>query len=355
MPTLPLYTPADVPNASHRVIAPGGYETWHFDAESTSGDVRLAAVLGVGWPLDSSYLRRYLRYRRRPTRRPPPVPAECPFAHFAAYEGARLLAEFTASADPAEFAASPHEPAVRVGGNELVREPDGALSVRLRGLASRSAATGSGGGCLSAQLVFRPLLPHPPFETALLGPQVSSDLHRWVIAAPSCQVSGSVTLSPDGGDGSRAGAREIDFRGRGSHDHRYGTGPLGATLRRWASGHAFLGDTAYAFHVARPLDRGLDDDVRVVRCDDGGVRPISEVPSHVDWRAGQARQSYPNELDCGGRLCLVRPRVIDAAGGRVRLQYLASDDGGRSGTAWCEVASPRGSASVFGKSVATGR
>jgi hypothetical protein len=345
MPTLPLYTPADVPDASHRVVAPGGYETWHFDAESAAGDVRVVAVLGVGPPLHAPYLRRYLQYRRRPTRRPPPVPGDYPFAHFAVYEGGRPLAQFTTHANPEDFAASPHEPAAKVAGNEFVRELDGSLFLRVRGLADAGTpgARGVGAACLSAQLVFRPLVPHSPYETAVVGPLVSSDLHRWVIAAPSCEVSGSVAITPEGSDGSRAGVREIDFRGHGYHDYRYGTGPLGAALRRWASGRVFVGGTTYAFHVARPLDREVGDDVRLVRCDAEGVRAVESGPLRVAWGVGRGLQPpYPAELTCDSRLRLVGPRVIDVSASRVRLLYQASAHGGReTGTAWCEVAQPQ--------------
>jgi len=336
MPTLPLYSPADVPDASHRVLAPGGYETWHFHAESAGGDARLVAVLGVGSPIDVTYLRRYLQYRRRPTRCPPPVPAEHPFAHAAVYDGGRLLAEFTAHADPSDFAASPHEPAVKVAGNEFVRERDGSLSLRLRGVASRGASS------LSAQLVFRPLLPHPPWETSRLGQHISPALHRWVIAAPRCDVSGTVALTP-GGDGSRGGAREIDFRGRGYHDHCYGTAPLAGALRRWAVGHAFLGDATYAFHVARPLERALPDDVQWIRCDAEGARAVQGDPLHVVWTAGRGlRPPYPAELTAGNRLRLVRPRVVDSDASHARLLYHASAHGsGENATAWCETFQPQ--------------
>jgi hypothetical protein len=352
MPTLPLYTPADTPDASHRVLAPGGYETWRFDAEAAGGDVRIAAVLGLGWPLDANYLRRYLRYRRRPTRRPPPVPAEHPFAHVWAYEGGRLLAEFRTYADPAEYAASPHEPAVKVAGNEFVRERDGSLSLRLRGVVSRSQAAGGGGGSLSAQLVFRPLLPHPPLETSWLAPHGSPVLHGWVIAAPLCQVSGTVALTPAGGDGSRGAAREIDLRGRGYHDHSYGTAPPAAALRRWARGHAFLGDATYAFHLARPIDRARGDEVHLARCDAGGVRTIDASPSRIVWSTGRGLQRYLEQFDCDARLRLARPRVIDASGGRVRLLYDASDDRGETGTAYVEVDAPERRVPAFGRQAA---
>jgi carotenoid 1,2-hydratase len=349
MPTLPLYTPADVPDASHRVVAPGGYETWHFDAESAAGEVRLVAVLGVGPPLHAPYLSRYLQYRRRPRRRPPPVPGDYPFAHFAVYEDDRALAQFSTHAAPEDFAASPHEPAVKVAGNEFVRDPDGSFSLRFRGVPSGTGTRRTGASCLSAQLTFRPLLPHPPYETALTGHSISPDLHQWVIAAPSCEVWGSVAITPEGSDGSRAGVREMDFRGRGYHDHRYGTGPLGATLRRWASGRVFLGGTTYAFHVARPLDRRLGDDVRLVRCDADGVEVVEKEPLRVAWGVGRGLQPpYPAELACDSRLRLVRPRVVDASASRVRLLYHASaHGGGETGTAWCEVEQPPRRASAW--------
>jgi carotenoid 1,2-hydratase len=327
MPTLPLYTPADVPNASHRVIAPGGYETWHFDAESATGDVRLVAVLGVGSPLDAAYFRRYLRYRRKPTRRPPPVPGDYPFAHFAVYEGERPVAEFTTHAAPEEFAASPHAPAARVAGNEFACEGDGSFTLRVRGFPAGGGAGGA--ACLSAQLVFRPLFRHPPHETQLPGAGAAPDVHRWVIAAPACEVSGAVVFAPPTGDGSRTGAREIDFRGRGYHDHRYGTAPPGAALRRWASGRVHVGDGTYAFHVARPLDRGRPDDVRLIRCDSDGVRAVDDEQLRVVWGAGRGLQPpYPAELTANNRLRLTRPRVIHSDASRVRLLYHASAHGG---------------------------
>jgi hypothetical protein len=211
---------------------------------------------------------------------------------------------------------------------------------------------GSGGpggaACLSAQLVFRPLLRHEPYEADLAGSRPGADVHRWVIAAPLCGVAGSVVFTPATGDGSRAGVREVDFRGRGYHDHRYGTAPPGATLRRWAGGHVHFGNVTYAFHVARPLERGLPDAVRLIRCDAEAVGAVDKEPLRVVWRAGQGLQPpYPAELTAGERLRLVRPRVIDAEGCRLRLLYHASaHGGGETGTGWCEVGHPQRGPSI---------
>jgi len=156
-------------------------------------------------------------------------------------------------------------------------------------------------------------------------------------------------FTPAGSEGPRAGAREIDFRGRGYHDHRYGTGPLAATLRCWASGRVFLGDSTYAFHAARPLARGATDDVRLVRCATDGVRAVDEGSLRVTWnRRSPLEQYYPAEITCDSRLRLTAPRVIDTNRSSVRLLYHASAHGGREqGTAWCEVSYPTRNASFL--------
>jgi hypothetical protein len=340
MPTLPLYTPAEVPDASHRVVAPGGYETWHFDAESASGGLLLVATLGQGSPCDASYLREYRRYRRRPTRRPPPLPADHAFADVAVYENDRFLASFTSRLAPGEFDAGAQEPAVTAGANAFRREDDGSISLRLRGVPS---ATGNGqlGGdaCLSAQLAFRPLrVPSDAFETSAAAAHASSDLHRWVIAEPLCAVEGAVVVTAGAGGASRSGVREIDFRGRGYHDHTYGTGPPGAAARRWARGRVLFGNHGYAFDVARPLTPRLPDAARLVRFDRDGISVVADEPLTVRWAERGMSPAYPAELTCGSRLRLVDPRVVDASPSRARVVYHASaHGGGETGRAFCEI------------------
>jgi hypothetical protein len=283
------------------------------------------------------------------------VPPDFPFAHFAVYEGERPVAQFTMVAAPEEFAASPHEPAVNVAGTEFVRERDGSLALRLRGLPMNEASGGPGGAaCLSAQLVFRPLLRHALCEMDLAGTRPGVDVHRWVIAAPACEVTGSIVFTP-AGDASRAGVREIAFRGRGYHDHRYGTAPPSATLRRWASGRVFLGGTTYVFHAARPLDREATECVRLVRCDPEGIHEVERGPTRVAWNNG-GPLPYPAELTGDGGLRLTTPRMIDSDRCRVRLLYHAeAPGGGEKGTAWCEVGVRPRNASLVRRWVAKGR
>jgi hypothetical protein len=330
MPTLPLYTPSATPDASHRVVAPGGYEAWHFDAGSDSGALRVVATVGVGDPFHAEYLSRYLRYRRRPTRVPPPLPWEYPWARLAVYEGARLLARFTAHPRPGEFTASASRPEVNAGANGFMRDADCSLALRLQGQSSDAS------GPISARLTFRPLAPHGPHETAVLPASTAGDEHRWVVADPWCDVSGTVTVP----------GREIDFRGRGYHDHTYGTGPLLTAMRRGVRGRILLRDRAVAFYIAEPVEQHLPVEVRLVDAGAQGVREVAGVRELTDgfaaatrWRRTARSGLYPGALHLHGPaldLKLTAPAVLESPAGHVHMTYSAASEA-YAGQALCEV------------------
>lgn len=79
MPTLTLYEPQPIrPGASHRVLAPGGYEIWTLKAHDPHTNVRLLVNLICGDQTNPEYQRRFRQYLHRPTRLPPPVPEDFP-------------------------------------------------------------------------------------------------------------------------------------------------------------------------------------------------------------------------------------------------------------------------------------
>jgi len=326
MPVIPLYIPpAATADAWHRVTAPGGYESWQFDAEDATNDVRILGMLCEGFIFHPGYLRRYARYRRWPTLIAPPAPGEYPCASFAVYRGGGIAWECVTQFAPADYHASDTGVDVRMGPNTLRREQDGSLRLHLE--AARSGETK-----LTADLSFRPRFENPPLETTILSRELSGADHRWVIADPLCEVTGQVHV---------AGAAELAFAGRGYHDHRYGTGPLGPGLRRWIGGRVLLEDRVLAFHLAEPRDRRLPDEVHVVESDAGGMRERAMVDVEADWSGSTGRRlKYPRRLRLGNAFSLQNPRVIDARAFRLRLTYDALIDG-RPATALCEVVHPR--------------
>lgn len=302
MPTLPLYTPNDVADASHRVIAPGGYEWWHFDAESSTGALRVAATLGGGFGSDPEYFSRYLKYRRQPTRHPPPLPADFPRVRFALFEAGHVLARFESPKSPQEYGASAVQPQVRVGSTELTEEADGLLRLRVNGGRAGSAYP------LTAELEFRPLVRHRPHEVTLVGPPPTWSRHDWVVARPVCEVSGTfwltVGLSP----------RDVEFRGRGYHDHGFGTEPPALHIHRSIRGVALFDGRTLAFRVDEPADATRKPVAWVVEADATGVR---DLPVRRGVRGAPDRRGNGSDLPRELRLELATGDVLRLAGPKV--------------------------------------
>src|SRR5258705_95308 len=124
MPTLPLFHAPATPDAWHQVQAPGGYEQWYFDAEDASGEIRIVAILGQRCT-GKEHVRQYARYRRRPTKHRPPLPADWSCARFGVYRGQRELGQFTKAFRAGDFKASAESVEVTVGPNQLTGSDQG--------------------------------------------------------------------------------------------------------------------------------------------------------------------------------------------------------------------------------------
>ena len=337
MPTLPLLNPDAAPDGWHDVRAPGGYEWWYFDAEDAATDTQVVAIFLDGFVFHPAYLRRHFAYLRRPTRVPPAVAGDFPCAYFVVYRGGRVLHQFMTQYAPADFAATAGGPDVRIGPNRLTAA-DGSLHLTMSGSPWHLTWQGpktSRDQTLSADLTFRPRLPHAPAERPFFSRELAGADHHWVLANPLCDVAGTVRC------GGGAGGEAIDFTGRGYHDHNYGTGPIGPGLRRWVWGRVLFENRAVTFHHATPRDRSLSDETHVLEATAAAARGFATKPA-VDWSMrslASMNLAYPRSLEFGEILSLRNPRVVDAAPFYLRLIYDAVSRGER-GRAFCEVAHP---------------
>jgi carotenoid 1,2-hydratase len=340
--TVPLYTVPPNPDAWHQVTSPGGYEWWYFDAEDDTGSLQIVAIFLEGFVFHPGYLRRYARFLRNPTRTQPPLAGDHPCAYCVVYENGRIISQFMSEYAPSAFRASVDRPEVAIGPNTLRRD-DGSRAYDLSLSGTPWMLTWQGpkrldGRTLRAQLRFAPVSRHPAMERVFLSRQLSGAEHHWVIADPLCAVGGDIEVPlPDGT------TRTIQFKGRGYHDHNYGTAPIGPGLRRWIWGRAISADgqQACTFHFARAKDRTLPDEVHVVVADPTGRREEHVQSASVDWSRRTAMGlAYPAEVSLGALLKLSRPRVIDSAPFYMRLIYDAVLPGGQQTTAFCEVAYP---------------
>jgi hypothetical protein len=108
MPSIAMYEPPATPDAWHRVMAPGGYEWWYFDAEDAATDTQVVAIFLEGFVFHTGYLRAYARFVRNPTAAPPPLPGDWPCVYLCVYRAGRSApvhdavraADFRASQTP---------------------------------------------------------------------------------------------------------------------------------------------------------------------------------------------------------------------------------------------------------------
>lgn len=307
MPTIPLYSRAAHPDGCHRVTSPGGYEWWQFEARSVSDDRWIRARLSSGLPFDRSYVRRYLRYRRHPTRVSPPRPQEFVEARLEVFRGDVLEQRVVTRHDA--LVASSDEPDVTVGPNTW---RDAVLS--MPGL----------------NLTFRPRVSTAIGEHELMPQSFQNSEHRWIVAGALCGVEGTFD------------SRE--FRGVGYRDHHYDSDLPALNVKQWLRGTAIGDDGGWcvAFHHAQPCDWRADAQVQLMAADESGAAGECDAEStEMSWsRPTKFLLKYLTSVRFSDVLSLTRGRAIMSSFADVKVMYDA-EHRGRKGKALCTMIYPQ--------------
>lgn len=339
MPTVELFNRDAAPDGWHDVRSPGGYEWWYFDAEDAATDTQVVAIFMQGFIFHPGYLRQYERYHRHPTRFVPPVAGDFPCVYLCVYRGGRVWKQFFTQYRAEDFSAATDRCEVRIGDRTLVRADGDRYEISLEGTPWEITARGPvriEGETLGALFTFdaRPgHLSAPALDRFFLSREMTGAEHRWVLAAPRCEVVGTIRIAGE----------TISFAGHGYHDHNYGTAPIGEGLARWTWGRAMFGeDRVVTFHHAEPCERSLPLETHLLEARGDSIREVPVDRVIADWSAvcnPAMRLRYPRTLHFGDALRLSGPRVIDPSPFYLRLQFDAESFGERS-TAFCEIAYP---------------
>jgi hypothetical protein len=321
MPTLDLITTPIHTGGSHRVLAPGGYEGWHFDASSDDGTLHLIAGLHEAYALDESYARAYARYRKRPTRVPPPLPKDFSAVTFALYQKDRQPVRFiTRGTPPGEVNISSDGSRVRVGASHATRAGErGAIQLNLRGM--------NDGRTIAANFTFRPLI-RAEVESEVIERLPGAGLHRWNPSDPMCDVDGEIAIF----DGSGAPPFTIPFAGSGQHQHRYGTRPMAAASPDWLIGRALLEHRVVAFVCAG------GHPATVLTALEGAPAETSRLEMPETSRIGGAARQHPDRIELAD-VVLEYPQVVGTSDYERVLLYAAKSTDQR-GTALCRLIHP---------------
>lgn len=305
------------PDRYFRMTSPGSQEWWYFDALSEDGRDGLAIVWYAGLPFDPAYGVAALRHLRHPERCPAPDLLDHCAISVGVYRDGKLAAYALNAHRAGSFAhqADPFE--VRVATSVLARDKSGYhLRVDTPEVDGRSR--------IEVDLHFKSAPGTQPFELDLGSPGSN---HFWIAAAPDCTVSGRVARSGRHGF-------EIEYRGRGYHDHNAGSQEISRAIRRWTWGRVHDGETTAIYYIAEPM-RGAKKSLGlvwregrvVVRADDLAFEEAESRRTIFGLR-------YPGEMrwKVGDHAFRMRPRhLVDS--GPFYLRWIAdfeAEQGGRT-------------------------
>ena len=306
------------------IRTPGGYEWRRFDAWTPSASPQspqlfCTILFSQGWPLHAGYMRRYRRYRRRPTANAPPRAGEFPEVRFRVHDGKRMLASSDIAVGIGEFHVLDDGLSIQAGQSLMRCNADGSWTVKLAGA----------GASASADLAFRPAgAPARPPGMPRSGdhsPLPVDGLHRWMIAQGLFEVSGEIRLS----------GQATAFTGHGVCDHQFGTTPL-LDLRRWVRGVAIEPDRAIVFQFAQSTAKAAQS--RVIQIHASGVSELeSETLAMESGSFDLLGLAFPALIRVAGRV-YATPRRIEQSSGVMTIRYQCRAN--QSSQLICEFASP---------------
>jgi carotenoid 1,2-hydratase len=229
---------------------PGAYEWSYFDALSDDGRYALVAIYFLGTPMSPYY--------KAVDAGGQPLPVDWCGVFFTLHEriGGRWRERAYAYNLHRESVFSDTAPEIVVGKSGVAFRKDHTAAVWTLAVEE----PGLWRGRVRARLKFVAAEPRGPILR-----EGDAQAHAWVCAAPDGLVEGTVTL-PTG--------REIAFRGRGYHDHNFGTLPFADTgIWYWARAHfpaAGPFTSAVVYHRETPPGMGSDQTVLLLYRRGGG-------------------------------------------------------------------------------------
>jgi hypothetical protein len=294
VPTLPLFddrvTTAD---GAHRVRAPGGYESWRFAAYDFSSQTAVSVCFSQGSP-SRTYLRRYLRFRARPTRHAPPLPQEYPAVSVSIYSHGRFTTS-TLRFQASDFAA---DPGVRVGPHRFYRDGDGSIHMAAPGI----------------DLMFRPLCSREPIEQSV-GP--ADTTHRWKFVDGLCECRGVVDV----------GQGKVKFAGQGVHDQVFGDAP---NLCSTVCGQGFFKDRALVLHQSQT------DALHIASLGRDSISIESDRAAHASRALTGWGISHPRTVTLSNGVVIDRARVLRSDFYGASVMYHC-EWFGETGVVFCEI------------------
>lgn len=213
----------------HELQNPGSYEWWYFDAEDEESGVSVVLIWFAGFAFSPYYVGHYQQWREQ-SRPDAPLPGEYSGFSFQLYEKGVELVNFIKEGDGSLFESAVSGIGVRFENNRFscdLTKDEYLLTVDFDFPAMRKR--------VSASLQFTPQHTYS-FSRNDGSCSGSTHRHQWLLSVPKAEVTGEVLIE-SGFSGQQR--RVMNIRGKGYHDHNFGTMPMHEYIEKWYWGRAF--------------------------------------------------------------------------------------------------------------------
>lgn len=214
-----------------RFPKPGGYEWWYFDGISSDGRYSFVIIFYEGNPFSTRYNARLSDSESEP------MPSEYPAVSISIYENGQTIYYSFTEYRPSDCLFREDRPEVNIGDHRMRGEiKDGKLNYIL----NLEEILPSGDG-LRAEIRFN----SASTETSLFSQyKESGSSHQWNLVQPRADIKAEIQLYTQ-----QEKSREINFEGRGYHDHNTGKEPMFAEFSNWYWGRFHFDYATLVYYV----------------------------------------------------------------------------------------------------------
>lgn len=283
MPTLPLFTPPpDGANASasRQIVAPGGTEWWHVDAEDRAQDLLIVIDVFAGSPFDDGYRNQVRRFMHNPTVMHPPSPRDHAMALVAVYRDGICIGSLEERVSRDAFSASPTSLDVRCGPLRLAAVED---SIRV------TCDSPDLKESPSLDLTWTPRLRVAPREFSISSLGRPATFLNWVCGMPSYDVTGNIQSA------NQADIAETRlFNGRGFHECTFAAGLLARELQSWTRRRVVSDERTWVLHQFTFQSRNASSLFYAATSTDAGWSALdrNDCPAVEEKEAPVERESW---------------------------------------------------------------
>jgi len=223
----------------HDLKEAGSYEWWYFDATDEDQNCSFVAVWYSGFPFSPYYSNRYTQWKANGANGNGfPNPLEHTALSFHFYQDGTEVINFIKEGGSHLFKSSTEKPYAKFEKNDFFydeNEHSYVLTLDFE-MPSRKKS-------VKAEVRFR-VCPVQPVEN-ISDYSAGESNHSWLLAAPKADVFGRFEIY----DGVKNRLAMVDFKGKGYHDHNYGTIPINTDIENWYWGRAHSHDIDLVYYI----------------------------------------------------------------------------------------------------------